>query len=46
MLEGTCGHNDHELKNRDAVDAEYIFSSRNVAEYLGLNYLVNYYQFV
>ena len=36
----TCGHNGHKLKNRDAMAAEYGFSSRNAARYLRLNYLI------
>ena len=39
-LKSTCGHNGHKLKNRDAMAAEYGFSSRNVARYLRLNYLI------
>lgn len=38
--ESTCGHNGHKLKNRDAMAAEYGFSSRNAARYLRLNYLI------
>ena len=36
----TCGHNGHKLKSRDAMAAEYGFSSRNAARYLRLNYLI------
>lgn len=36
----TCGHNGHKLKNRDAMAAEYGFSSRNAARYLRLNCLI------
>ncbi|MGN0416682.1 ParB N-terminal domain-containing protein [Anaerostipes faecalis] len=36
----TCGHNGHKLKSRDALAMEYGFSSRNVARYLRLNYLI------
>jgi ParB family chromosome partitioning protein len=39
-MEETCGHNGHKLKSRDALAAEYGFSSRNVARYLRLNYLI------
>lgn len=38
--ESTCGHNGHKLKNRDAMAAEYGFSSRNAARYLRLNHLI------
>ena len=38
--ESTCGHNGHKLKSRDALAAEYGFSSRNAARYLRLNYLI------
>ena len=38
--ESTFGHNGHKLKNRDAMAAEYGFSSRNAARYLRLNYLI------
>ena len=34
------GHNGHQVKSRDIVAAEYGFSSRNVARYLRINYLV------
>ena len=38
--EKTCGHNGHRLKSRDRVADEYGLSSRNVARYLRINYLI------
>lgn len=42
--ESTCGHNGHKLKSRDALAAEYGFSSRNAARYLRLNHLIRLFK--
>lgn len=42
--EKTCGHNGHRLKSRDRVADEYGLSSRNVARYLRINYLIRPYK--
>lgn len=39
-MEGTCGHDVHKLKNRDAVGEEYGMTGRNIARYIRVNQLV------
>lgn len=39
-----CGHDGHGLKSRDRVAGEYGLSSRNVARYLRINYLISPYK--
>ncbi|MDE5967382.1 MAG: ParB N-terminal domain-containing protein [Lachnospiraceae bacterium] len=39
-MEGTCGHDVHKLKNRDAIGEEYGMTGRNIARYIRVNQLV------
>lgn len=36
---GTCGHDVHKLKNRDAIGEEYGMTGRNIARYMRVNKL-------